>query len=176
MSVPCPWYVMSGAFARGHRRGSERGHRCGQDDVLHACMEGDVEHAGHGRLHPACRVSRSLLPPLPTPARLPLAQSASLYVGVAGASGSLASAAFSASRRHVARRDVARRHVVLAPLASCAAKHDVVLPSLHVHWAQTYVMHRKLFEIHTPYQKLCVYDSPSLGRVLALDGSRPPPP
>jgi hypothetical protein len=58
----CPMPVVSclGAFARGHRRGSERGHRCGQDDVGHACMEGDVGHAGHGRLHAACLVSRSL--------------------------------------------------------------------------------------------------------------------
>jgi len=140
-------------------------------------MEGHVRHARHGSLH-AHMCHGSLHPHIPTPPPDSRSRNRPPCIWVLlASSASLVSAAFSASRRRVSRR-----HVVLAPLPSRGAKHDAilapmhVLAPLHVHLAQTYVMHRKLFEIDTPYQNLCVYDSPSLGRVLALDGSLPPPP
>jgi hypothetical protein len=61
-------------FARGHRRVSERGHRHGGSRAARQARQPPCSHVS--RQSPSSHTH--------TPARLPLAQSASLYLGVAG--------------------------------------------------------------------------------------------
>ena len=56
------------------------------------------------------------------------------------------------------------------PWTICRHPLELVELTPNEMWRQTYVMSRKLFEMKTPFQHLQVFESPTLGRVLALDG------
>jgi spermidine synthase len=56
------------------------------------------------------------------------------------------------------------------PWTVCHSPLELVERTHDDFWRQTYAMDREIFQLETPYQKLQIFESHRLGRVLALDG------